>query len=386
MFLHKKIHVIFISSLAFILGIVWGSYYSNLYALILPLSIALLFIIAASVKAKKYIKTVLLVSCTFFAGVLNLTYQVHSHTNFLYKVDGKKFNIVATVRDIRKLKNKACPFYVLMSASKIKNTQLNNWKDIDKYICVYTRKKPNVKMGDIIKAKNITIKKPKNKSYSNYLIKENIAATAFANNLDYNILHRPKYSITRWLYHKKENILNSLEKKMSPKLFATFSSVFLGNKNISKKEKGVLKNKFKAWGILHILARSGLHLIIFLLICEFLLIFAPIYFYIKQLLIIILSIIYLLLSWPSISFIRAFSVLLLYKICPFLNRKPDLVYIVTTLCVTMLIKNPIQLFFLDFQLSFLLTLTLAIYNRTQARLRRKQISQNNRVKKSPLDK
>ena len=158
---------------------------------------------------------------------------------------------------------------------------------------------------------------------------------------------------------------------MPKRSFAMFSSIFLGNRQINKKENNIVKNSFRLWGILHFLARSGLHLIIFLMLCELMLKFIPIHFHLKQGILVFLSLIYLLLSWPSLSFIRAFSIFLLYKLCPILNKKSDLATLVATVCLMMLIYNPIQLFFLDFQLSFGLTIALAIFTKQQTKRERK---------------
>jgi len=368
---NTKIPAFFFFTLFLISGILWSSFG---YPPTAPIIIFTVFwLVMLFLKKEISIQIALIAITLFLIGHLNYQNQIQTHDIFYEKMKNKKLEIIATVKNIKNQENIRTPFCITVLTQKIKVQDTKPWNFKNKNICFYLKTFPNIKIGDTIKIENITIKKPKNKKFVAYLIKQQISATIFATKLECNLLQRPKHSVARYLHEKKEMLLFSLKKKMSPQLFSLFSSVFLGNKSFYKKKSQELKNKFKAWGILHILARSGLHLIIFLLLCELLLKIIPICFYIKQIIMLLLSIVYLLLSWPSISFIRAFSALIIYKICPFLKTKPDLLYILAAICTTMLIFNPIQLFFLDFQLSFSLTLTLALLNKIEIRKKRRSI-------------
>ena len=68
-----------------------------------------------------------------------------------------------------------------------------------------------------------------------------------------------------------------------------------------------------------------------------------------------LSILYFILSWPSISFIRAFLIFLFTKYCNLHRHPTHFMHILLLTCCIVLLINPLQLFFLDFQLSFFLT-------------------------------
>jgi competence protein ComEC len=316
--------------------------------------------------SKKNILIFFIFALSFSAGIACHKRQIQKHEIFLNKINNKTYkSIIATVKDIKSLENKRNSVYLEL-----------NWESENKNISLYTNNGYDLEVGDKIEIKNATFKKPNNQDFVKYLIKENIATTLFINKLDYDIIEIPKYSVARWLHNKKNNILNSLKAKMSPILFTAFSSIFLGYKNLSKEIENGIKNKFKEWGIMHILARSGLHLIIFLLMCSFLLKFIPVHFFIKQLIILLITIIYALLSWTSTSFLRALCALILYKICPFIGKKTDAVHIVTVICLGILILNPEQIFFLDFQLSFLLTFSLAIISKIEVRKKRKHIEKS----------
>src|SRR3990167_3930800 len=116
---------------------------------------------------------------------------------------------------------------------------------------------------------------------------------------------------------------------------------------------------FQQWGLSHVLARSGLHLVIFVFIWRWLLNFLPLSFYRKNLLLLFISLVYALCSWPSVSFIRAWYALIFYFFCAlFLRRPSHTLHIISLVYCIILFLNPLQLFFLDFQLSFLLTYAL----------------------------
>jgi hypothetical protein len=55
---------------------------------------------------------------------------------------------------------------------------------------------------------------------------------------------------------------------MNTNTFALFSSLFLGNRTAIKQDLEEQKPLFKVWGISHFLARSGLHLLIFIMLLQ----------------------------------------------------------------------------------------------------------------------
>jgi competence protein ComEC len=159
--------------------------------------------------------------------------------------------------------------------------------------------------------------------------------------------------------------LDTLKKAMNETTFTLFASIFLGYKQLSKQITDITKNHFMTWGVTHYLARSGLHMIIFIFIWQFILAFLPLPWFFKELILILVGLTYGLLSWSSISFIRAFLTFLLYKWCNLLSKQINVLHLLATVCLIVLLANPIQLFFLDFQLSFGLTFALACFNQIQ---------------------
>jgi len=362
---------IIIPTLSTISGILWQHSECNICV---PLALALFFITAKLFFSKNRKKTIIAFSviATFFLfGVFRSSNQQKQQERNYQEFSNKEFATIATIKEIRSQDSRFYKNCITITTEKIKIKKEDTWKKANKKIQIYLRRLPEIQVCDKVKIKNLKFKKP-SKSFSKYLMKENITANIFENNLDCEILNRPNISLSRYIFNKRNNLLSSIKRKMPKRPFAMFSSIFLGNRKINKKENDLVKNSFRLWGILHFLARSGLHLIIFLMLCELMLKLIPIYFNVKQMILIALSTIYLLLSWPSLSFIRAFSIFLLYKFCPLTNKKSDLVSLVAVVCLAMLLYNPIQLFFLDFQLSFGLTFALAMFTKEQSKRERKR--------------
>lgn len=232
----------------------------------------------------------------------------------------------------------------------------------EKTIQIYLTKHAQVCVADEIEVFDFRLKKNSTESYDNYLIKENIAATVFLTSFNYTLIHRPYFSFSRSLFYFKQNLLFRCKKKLSRTTFAFFASVFLGNKNFDKKHMENPKDSCRAWGISHYLARSGLHMVIFICIWLFLLNLIPLPFELKQMLLLAIGGTYHTLSWPSISFLRAFMSFLLYKLCNLFQVPIQLLHLLTLVTILVLLQNPMQLFFLDFQLSFGLTFALAWFN------------------------
>jgi competence protein ComEC len=194
-----------------------------------------------------------------------------------------------------------------------------------------------------------------NPTFSKYLLKRGAISTIFLYYPNYRIIKKSKNSFSRWICNKRAEIFEKIKDKMPRKTFAYFSNIFLGTKQKPIKKA---RHYFQYWGISHHLARSGLHIALFILTWGFILSLAPIPFLIKHLLLILLCTLYALLSWTSISFIRAISIFFLYEAGKIFNKQTNIMYFLFLVALTVLVFNPIQLFFLDFQLSFGLTFAI----------------------------
>lgn len=274
-----------------------------------------------------------------------------------------------TYKNIQQLlpKNKTSPsFYV----SNKTNTRSAFYKETlqlqlnDLTIACYLPRETEIIPGDFIILENIHLKPPKkgvtitgNPTFDLYLMKENIHATLFLKTPCYKIVTKQR-GFTSWIFEKREKLFYALERKMPEKTFAFFSGIFLGNKN--ETPIGDEKLPFYYWGLAHHLARSGLHIALFILAWSFIFSLLPIPLVFRHIFLLLLCLIYTIFSWSSISFVRAIAVFFLYKIGHICNRPTHSLYLLFLVTFTILYFNPVQLFFLDFQLSFGLTAILII--------------------------
>lgn len=350
-------------TITLILGILWQyNTSSSIFTLIIFIAGTSLILFALCKKFTLSLKKVASLPLIFFIGAFLYQHQVTTHQNFYLQFGNKPVTVIARVTNIEITKHLKTKRSITLQIQKIKVNQNNKWNAIKKNVLLYTNSMTEMQVGDTVVIKNIVFKSPKNTSFTSYLIRGGIAGTAFVSNTNYQLLHRPTRSFSRWLFKQQQRLLSCLERKLSPHAFSFFSSLFLGNRTCAKEITQQTAEQFKRWGISHFLARSGLHLAIFILIWHTICSLIPISFRSKQIFLVVLSILYFILSWSSASFLRAFALFIFYKLCNLLKTPFHFLHMLTLICFVFLIINPIHLFFLDFQLSFTLTFALSWFN------------------------
>lgn len=141
-----------------------------------------------------------------------------------------------------------------------------------------------------------------------------------------------------------------------------FNSIFAGYKNSHQNQFNELKNEFQTWGIIHYLARSGLHLVIISTIWQVICTILQIPIIFSNLIILLFMLLFYALTWSALPFMRALIMIVCCRICHALKLQVHLLHILNISCIFTLLNNPISIFFLDFQLSFLLTYGLIFFN------------------------
>ena len=333
---------------ALIAGICWAS--CTAWSLI-ALCIASYLII----QEKSPLVLVVGVFCLFFFGSTRY-YQnlnLYSSNNDLLN---KNCNVTGIIQEIFPRFDDQEQICILIKISnvEINNTQHNINKKIYLFLPFYT--KLWVKPHQTILVKNIILKHPKSNSYQDYLIRANIWAVAHQKSFYYSTIKKPSL-----FWQQIDEIcslpLQGANHTLSQLTHSLYLSIFCGKK-IKSETTTKMKGLFQYWGISHHLARSGLHLIILISLLLFLLSFVPCPSSKKQWFIIIILCIYYTTTYPSIAFIRAFCMYIFYTLCKqlYLPSNPIHILLITTLLV--LTMNPHHLFFLDFQLSFSITLLI----------------------------
>jgi len=352
-----NLSTIFFINLFLILGITCQR---NNLPILIWVSLLSLICLIYSHYTKNTLNNAFIYPIAFLVGALLYQNQQLNFASFINEYCKKQFDVIAVIQDITIPKSNKKN--LMLNVSKITHT--GQWQNTNKTIKLTLDRHAditNLQVSDEIKINNLFFKFPNNFLRDN-LIKEEISVYATTKNFSYELIKRPDFSFNKYFKNLRNKTFTNLHAKMSKDTFALFTSIFLGNKSVEMRTLSNFKKQFNNWGLAHYLARSGLHLVIIFLAWFFIISIFPISFIIKQIIIFIIIFIYAFLSWSSIPFIRSLITFTLYKICILFNLQINTLHCLNLACLIMLIINPIQLFFLDFQLSFALTFALIWIN------------------------
>lgn len=293
--------------------------------------------------------------CFFFFGAMRYHQNreiYFSDNSYLYK----KCNVTATIQEIMPRLDEEEQICIILNIEQIefvdKAVSVN--KKIYLFLPYYTTLW--IKPFQKIMLKNIILKHPESLSYQEYLIRENVWAVTHQKKLWYETISKPT------LFQQQINALYLLPLSTTQHAFSELThtlylSIFCGKK-IKSIETTSIKKIFQYWGISHQLARSGLHLVILISLLSLLFSFVPCSASNKQLLILSLLVIYYLTTYSSVAFMRAFYMYIFYVACKHFYLPSNSVHILLVTALLILSLNPHHIFFLDFQLSFGITLLI----------------------------
>jgi competence protein ComEC len=296
----------------------------------------------------------------FVSGALLLQIHKISQEILLAHVGNNEQTLQATITQIDEKATSSHPKSITKTILRLHVTHPTSFD-----ILCYIPSKTNLGIGDIVSLPYVTLKKTKDQSgkikqptFADYLLKERVLTSIFVKKRNIKCLANQSFSLTRAITTFRNRIYQRLQEKLTPEAFSYFSTLFLGKKHVGIREK--TDHLFNFWGISHYLARSGLHIALFVFLWKTLFDHLPLLFFVKHFLLILMCGAYYLFSWPSISFYRAASVFILFEFGIIFHQAVHFFHLLSLLCMMTLLLNPIQLFFLDFQLSFALTFGLAV--------------------------
>lgn len=194
-----------------------------------------------------------------------------------------------------------------------------------------------------------------NDDFDTYVAKEGLVAWVFAPQKAITLLESPARSWYRCMYNLKQRLATAYEKLGSTSK-ALYITLFLGERIFSPLDS--LKDAFGRWGIMHYLARSGLHITLFVFLWNYVLQLCRFSLRTRRWLIIPTVTVYALLTPISTSFLRGLLICGLTLGAYFVRRPYVMKHLLCLAAFGILLYNPLQLFFLDFQLSFGLTYAL----------------------------
>ncbi len=353
-FIPIKIHFFQQLTFSFILGIIcFNNYYY--FLIIWPFLYLYRIIHLLLIKKENNNFDCFLIILIFFIGGLLIYNQKNNFKKFYDETKNESFDLIGTITDKCRIEHLNLKNCITFKIEKIKNKNSDEWKYCDQSINLYVNKSIGLTVDDLIRINDIQFKYNENEDFKKYLMKEGLVASLFLYNFSFKKYYRPFFSIRRFIHRIKNNLFYKLKTKMRPETFALFSSIFLGNKNLIKDLMHEPKDKFQIWGLSHYLARAGLHLTIIIAIWHVLMSLLQFSFKIMHAFTFILILIYHLLTWPSIPFVRSLFMFILYKICILFDLQINALHLLNITIFTILFFNPIQLFSLDFQLSFGIT-------------------------------
>jgi predicted membrane metal-binding protein len=322
--------------------------FAGYYFVVLSLAASLAYFLETNGHTKKLL---FLIACAW-AGSSRYLERTNSWYNNAHKISQKRITIKGLIVDTTETENNLLRITIACNRPlRLRGST----------IFAYIKGKPfkTPFPGDFVTVSHASIAPPTNKDFCFYLIKEEIAATTFISSR--SLFTRPGYSLKAKILKKRTALLESFGTKMNSETMLLFESLFMGKRTEIKNHPFALL--FKQWGMSHYLARSGLHLAVFILIWQIFFSLLPIPWSLKQMLMLLISCTYLLFSWSSISILRAFSTFAFVRIFLFLKRPYDFFHLLCAIWILFLIINPTHLFFLDFQLTFLLTGALVWFSK-----------------------
>lgn len=311
---------------------------------------------------QKNIPLLCAVACCFFFFGSTRYYQnreiYFSHNELLEK----KCTITATVQEIMPRLDETEQICILFHVDQI---ELHNKKHtINKKIYLFLPYYTTVwlKPYQKISLKNIILKHPRSHSYEEYLIREKVWAITHQKNLFYQNIAKPT-RLQQQINLLTERPIVAMQHNFSELTKTLYFSIFCGKK-IKSATTTRMKKVFQYWGISHHLARSGLHLVILISLLSFFLAFIPLSSIKKELSMLLLLWIYYAVTYSSVAFMRAFYMYIFYVLCKQLHLPSNSVHILLLTALFTLTLNPHHLFFLDFQLSFSITLLILWFCQT----------------------
>lgn len=206
-----------------------------------------------------------------------------------------------------------------------------------------------------------------------------------AQRIHITLINRPAWHFARDIFEIHKNMLTAIQKQLNPDAFRLFCLMFLGKFEdtgsfvqedertfIEKLNSPAFQSRqwFNNWGISHYLARSGLHLVIVVILLQFLLSLVPIGFRAKKLALGCYLGLYSIISWPAVSFTRALLMVALAMGADIIHRPTQILHLIIVASYAVLLWQPANLFYADFQLSFGLTFVLAWANHVHRQRKR----------------
>ncbi|MCX5923354.1 MAG: ComEC/Rec2 family competence protein [Candidatus Dependentiae bacterium] len=315
------------------------------YWMAIPIAYAALFFYTAF-EQKQHQSFVLILCMLFSTGAFLQIKQMRNNYNSQSELLHKSLTLQGVICQINNSSLAKEQTTILLHATSATNHELKESK-ISKNILIYapTKRTFRLQEGQTIEISQIKLTKPEvGCEYESYLIKENIWASAFIASNKIIIKNDAGLPI-----HKR--YFNLFTSQLSKRATSLFSPLFLGRREKNLDTVAMQHNSIYL-GIAHHMARSGIHLVTIFGLLMTCLHYLRIRHSYRYFLGTLLSIGYFEITYPSISFVRALFMILFQMFSKMNKFTYSSIHALTTTTLIILMHNPLQILFLDFQLSF----------------------------------
>ena len=318
-------------------------------------SCILIFLSLTAYLQRKTLFFVFITWITFFLTGMILVYEndTTNHTNYFQKHVKNTSKAILAIEKVLKPGN----YHHKYLAGVI---QVDGKKTIGHVLLVIEKDSTRLlfNTGDLLFLKNKfedikTSLNPHQFNYKHYLKKQGINQQVYATHQEILLLDESKFSLLRFIDAFRVNIQKSLRRyHFTEDELAVINALLLGQRQEISKE---LSDNYSKAGAIHILAVSGLHVGIILLILSFVL--KPLErvnkgILIKLVLVILFLWFFALLAGLSASVIRAVTMFSAIAIGQFFNKRNAIEHSLIFSMFIILLWNPLFLFDVGFQLSY----------------------------------
>lgn len=339
-------------TLAFTLGILLEFAHLSLWYSYIGLT-CLAFCTFSSKKPERTFIILFLCSLAITTGYYRTAMIHQKERAFSYFLQNTPFTLTGLVTGIEKIQGKRFKEKISIALHTIVNSSKEITAPFVQDALAYIPYRTGICVGQKIKITEALLIK---KSGIETALKSNISSLRFSTPGHTKVMIDPSMSsfesIKATFIRARNSIMFRISHKLLPLTNTLFTWLFLGL-STQDEDTHCLKEQCKSWGISHYLARSGLHVGMMLVVWQILFAYVPLPLLLKELLLLLILLLTTFLSWPSISFSRAATSYIFLK-CYSLTRISIHPFHTSFLtCFLFLLYNPLYLFNVSFQLSFL---------------------------------
>lgn len=367
----KQLSLFLYILIVYILGIVACLYFEILFfALILFVGFVILSFVFKP-KAKIFV----LLYFVFAFSVLNCKFQIKDYDTLFLNSPNKNVTIKGVISSIPETKNEnQTRFYFDVEKFKLNKNEENISLSKPNKTFVYLNENINnyrtLKIGDeLILKGNFDIpfesKNPSQFSYRDYLKTKKVFTVFYVKSENYNkigISPNCKWSFLRQINDIRDGIIYKHSKYLGKHKLELLGGVVFGDDAINPTFE--LQQSFLHSGLTHLLAASGLNVGLIFAVCFFIFQLLNLPYKLNIILNMGLILLYICMTGFPVPVVRAAIMIEFVLFGKLINREAKSINLISLAAFLMLIKNPLLIKDISFQLSFLVTFGLILSSET----------------------